>query len=140
MFHQPLVFKFYLLVYALNMHFILTFAQLKYGGGKKMELMQPIATSRIEPNSDLVYEVKYDGFRATLQWSTKQIKIISRNNTELTENFPEIISYCQQIQPKITNLLPIQLDGELVILNNQFQANFAAIQKRGRDRKSIRLN
>src|SRR5690625_3334807 len=97
-----------------------------------MELMQPIATSHIEPSSEWVYEVKYDGFRATLLWTSNHIKIISRNNKELTENFPEIISFCQKSQSKVASMLPIQLDGELVILNNHFQANFAAIQKRGR--------
>src|SRR5690625_3852945 len=99
---------------------------------KNMELMQPIATNQIEPNSDWVHEIKYDGFRAKLFRSNDQIKLISRNKKDLTENFPEIILFCKKLQPKMAAMLPIQLDGELVILNNHFQANFAAIQKRGR--------
>jgi len=104
-----------------------------------MELMQPIATAKITPNSDWMYEVKYDGFRVLIIWTTKQIKIISRNHTDLTKNFPEIIIFCKQIQPKIVTHLPLRLDGELVVLNNKFQANFAAVQQRGRLKSSEKI-
>ncbi|MEI3612318.1 DNA ligase D [Pseudogracilibacillus sp. SO30301A] len=97
-----------------------------------MELMQPIQTAKIIPKKDWIYEVKYDGFRASLLWSENNIQIISRNNIDLTENFPEVLAYCKKIEPVLTKNLPIQLDGELVVLNNAYQANFSAIQKRGR--------
>lgn len=97
-----------------------------------MELMQPIATEKIEPNENWIYEVKYDGFRASLLWNKEEIKIISRNRKDLTDNFPEISAFCRKIEPTVTDYLPMQLDGELVVLNNKYQANFSAIQQRGR--------
>lgn len=97
-----------------------------------MEFMKPIATMKVEESSDWLYEVKYDGFRAQLIWTENEIKLISKNKLDLSKNFPEIIAYCRQLQPTIKKYLPLHLDGELVILNNRYQANFAFIQKRGR--------
>ncbi|MBO1002579.1 DNA ligase D [Pseudogracilibacillus auburnensis] len=97
-----------------------------------MNLMQPIVITDLHQDDVFLYEVKYDGFRAVVHWTDKKIGIISRNNKELTENFPEIIQYCESIQSQVKSFLPMQLEGELVVLNNKFQANFALIQKRGR--------
>ena len=102
--------------------------------------MQPIATAHIEERSDWIYEMKYDGFRAVINWTKEGITIQSRNKKSLTENFPEIISYCKKIEPQISSFLPVQLDGELVILNHPFQANFSAIQKRGRLKMKQKIN
>src|SRR5690625_4173885 len=94
--------------------------------------MKPIATEKIEPNNQFMYEVKYDGFRAQLLWSKSTIQLISRNKKDLTKNFPEIVHACIATQAAIESCLPVQLDGELVILNNEYEANFSLIQKRGR--------
>lgn len=97
-----------------------------------MGMMKPIATTKVEESSEWLYEVKYDGFRSTLLWTENDIKLMSKNHIDLSENFPEVIHYCRQIQSSLSEYFPIQLDGELVILNNRYQANFAMIQKRGR--------
>src|SRR5690606_16320988 len=82
---------------------------------------------------DWVYEVKYDGFRCVLHWHQDgSIQLTSKNNKNLTDNFPEIVQFCKENAAAIQTLLPLQLDGELVILNNEYQANFSWIQKRGR--------
>ncbi|WP_077329410.1 DNA ligase D [Virgibacillus siamensis] len=97
-----------------------------------MKLMKPIASTKIPRGNDWVYEVKYDGFRCVLVWEADSVKLISRNDTDLSGNFPEIIAYCRDKQELIADLLPLTLDGELVVLNNAYQANFGLIQKRGR--------
>ena len=97
-----------------------------------MGMMKPIATTKVEESSEWLYEVKYDGLRLTLLWTENDIKLMSKNHIDLSENFPEVIHYCRQIQSSLSEYFPIQLDGELVILNNRYQANFAMIQKRGR--------
>lgn len=95
--------------------------------------MRPIASSHIPSHvEDFLYEVKYDGFRCLLIWDKHDIRLISRRQKELTEQFPEITQYCQTCTSKLHHLLPLTLDGELVILNNNIQANFSAIQTRGR--------
>jgi len=94
--------------------------------------MQPILTTNLEHSDDFIYEVKYDGFRAILYWNKKDVQIISRNNRDLSKQFPEIIDACKAVAPFIDDFLPMQLDGELAILNHDYQANFSKIQQRGR--------
>lgn len=100
---------------------------------KNIDTMQPISSLEIPRSDDgFVYEVKYDGFRATLFWGKDNVQLTSRNQKDLTTHFPEIIYFCQTIQASMDPFLPLQLDGEIVILNNYYQANFNLIQKRGR--------
>ncbi|MFD0956784.1 DNA ligase D [Virgibacillus alimentarius] len=94
--------------------------------------MKPIPSEDIPMGADWLYEVKYDGFRCVIHWEKEKITLTSRNNKSLTEKFPEIVSFFQGQQSFINDLLPLHLDGELVILNNSYQANFSLIQKRGR--------
>src|SRR5699024_1701067 len=97
-----------------------------------MDVMKPIASTTIPSGEDWLFEVKYDGFRCVLDWEVNNIKLTSKNNKDLTEQFPEIVGFCLEIQDLLKPYLPIRLDGELVILNTAYQANFSEIQKRGR--------
>ncbi|MBR7798114.1 DNA ligase D [Agaribacter marinus] len=97
-----------------------------------MHVMKPIASTDIPKGDNWMFEVKYDGFRCVLKWEHDNIRLMSKNNKDLTLQFPEIIEYCKRNQERLLSFLPIQLDGELVVLNNMYQANFAWIQKRGR--------
>lgn len=98
-----------------------------------MQLMKPIISTEIVESDEWLYEVKYDGFRCILYWGKDgEIQLMSKNNKELTPNFPEIIDYCKENVEFVKDVLPVKIDGELVVLNNPFQANFSWIQKRGR--------
>jgi bifunctional non-homologous end joining protein LigD len=98
-----------------------------------MDVMKPIATSDIPTDGGWSYEVKYDGFRCVLHWGkNRSVTLISKNKKDLTAQFPEIVAFCKEKEEKVKELLPLQLDGELVILNNAYQANFSRVQKRGR--------
>ncbi|MDQ7864428.1 hypothetical protein RCO48_34930 [Peribacillus frigoritolerans] len=50
------------------------------------------------------------------------ISISSRNEKELSPQFPEIIAYIKDLD--LEDYLPLQLDGELVWLTNQAKADF----------------
>ena len=106
-----------------------------------METMQPIASTEVPNTDDFLYEVKFDGYRAMLNITETNVHLISRNNTDLTNIFPEITELCRSARLKITSLLPLTLDGEIVILNNRYQGNFSVLQRRGRlrNRNSIHL-
>ncbi|WP_226036364.1 DNA ligase D [Aquibacillus saliphilus] len=94
--------------------------------------MQPKPSDESPQGKQWGYEVKYDGFRAVLDWGINDVFLISRNGKDLTNNFPEIISYCKQNQGKISSHLPLKIDGEIAILNTKLQANFSLLQQRGR--------
>jgi bifunctional non-homologous end joining protein LigD len=115
----------------------MNWSKLKQNKGKRkglftMKPMLPSLTFEQPIHPDWLYEVKYDGFRAILDWNSQGISLTSRNGKPLIPQFPEIkeflLKYVKQFKP----YLPLQLDGELVSLENTHKANFSAIQVRGR--------
>lgn len=101
--------------------------------------MKPIQTTEAPTGGKWIYEVKYDGFRAQLFWKMDSIQLISRNGHDMTHLFPEIGAYCREHQSAVQSLLPLVLDGELVVLNHASQANFERIQSRGRLKNTDRI-
>lgn len=97
-----------------------------------MNVMKPIASSFIPTGNEWLFEVKYDGFRCILDWDVNHIKLTSKNNKDLTKQFPEIVHFCLENQDLVIQHLPLRVDSELVILNTAYQANFPEIQRRGR--------
>lgn len=94
--------------------------------------MLPSLTFDLPVRPDWLYEVKYDGFRALLEWNAKGISLTSRNGKDLFPQFPEIRGFLLQHEKQLKPFLPLLLDGELVSLENTHKANFSAIQVRGR--------
>lgn len=85
----------------------------------------------IPKGEDWLYETKYDGFRCMIEWVEKPV-LVSRNGKVLNPQFPEIIDFLVEIKDRISPFLPLQLDGELVFLTNNFQSNFSVVQTRSR--------
>lgn len=99
---------------------------------KQMKPMLPSLTFELPASIDWLYEVKYDGFRAILEWTQDEIYLISRNGKPLFPQFPELKEFLIRNEEQFKPFLPITLDGELVALENPFKANFSSIQVRGR--------
>lgn len=78
------------------------------------------------------YEIKYDGYRAILEWNEDAIHLWSRNGKDLLPQFPEISRFLQSQTDLFASSFPLMFDGELVILENQYKANFQKLQQRGR--------
>jgi len=97
-----------------------------------MKPMLPSLTFDLPVRPGWLYEVKYDGFRAMLDWNSKGIKLTSRNGKDLLPQFPEIKEFLVRFERQFQPFFPLQLDGELVFLENTHKANFSAIQVRGR--------
>ncbi|MEH7500436.1 DNA ligase D [Neobacillus drentensis] len=97
-----------------------------------MKPMLPSLTFDLPVHPDWLYEVKYDGFRALLEWSSRGIELTSRNGKSLLAQFPEIKEFLLKHEKQFKPYIPLQLDGELVALENTHKANFSMIQVRGR--------
>ncbi|MEH7354477.1 DNA ligase D [Neobacillus drentensis] len=97
-----------------------------------MKPMLPSLTFDLPVRPNWLYEVKYDGFRAILEWNSRGITLTSRNGKELFPQFPEIKDFLLKHEKQFKPFLPLQLDGELVSLENIYKANFSSIQVRGR--------
>ncbi len=104
-----------------------------------MKPMLPSLTFNIPEGVDWYYEVKYDGFRAILEWDKDTLAIISRNGKPLLALFPEIEIFLLKNKDKFAPFLPLRLDGELVSLENPYKANFSSIQIRGRMRSQRKI-
>lgn len=71
------------------------------------------------------YELKWDGFRAVLICDTSGTRVWSRQGTDLTTRFPDVIA------PAAAQLPPgTVLDGELVIWSPAGRLDFSALQTR----------
>ncbi|QQZ11128.1 DNA ligase D [Heyndrickxia vini] len=97
--------------------------------------MKPmLPTLKTDPplDSNWIYEIKYDGFRAILEWNHNVMHLWSRNEKDLLPQFPEIETYLMSINERVKDFLPLILDGEIVVLENSGKANFGELQIRGR--------
>lgn len=104
-----------------------------------MDIMKPIATELAPTGDEWCYEVKYDGFRCVLVWTKDSIQLLSKREHDLTNQFPEIIAFCKKHEQTFSAYLPLIFDGELVILNQAYQANFPLIQTRGRMKRQEKI-
>ncbi|WP_456274945.1 DNA ligase D [Bacillus sp. AK031] len=95
--------------------------------------MLPVLFDEMPKNGNWRYEVKYDGFRGILTIASKnEIRLISRNGKDLLPQFPEIKKECERIASELAWPLPVTLDGEIVLLENEYKSNFGGVQIRGR--------
>ncbi len=75
------------------------------------QLYKPMLASPAEvpfSSRDWIFEIKWDGIRA-ISYIDQELRIKSRNNIELTQNFPEL----QELVSLIQNAV---LDGEIVVM------------------------
>lgn len=92
------------------------------------------------PNSkDWNYEIKYDGFRGLLFIDENSFEFKSRNGNDLSSIFPEVYEFYQEHRELFQPFLPLQLDGELVMLLSPYHASFSKVQQRGRMRSKERI-
>lgn len=86
-----------------------------------------LATLVEEPFDDpqWLYEVKWDGYRAVAFAKDGQAQLVSRNQNDLTAEFPEIAQALQSLA--VENAI---LDGEVVALDEEGRPSFSLMQQR----------
>ncbi len=94
-----------------------------------------LATSVEKPFDDpeWLFEIKWDGYRAVTFLQDGKVRLVSRNQNELTGEFPELHELSKLIKAK--NAV---LDGEVVALDEQGKASFSLMQQRTGIRKGGR--
>ncbi|MFP7169801.1 DNA ligase D [Terribacillus sp. 7520-G] len=104
-----------------------------------MEVMKPIYQDTYPVGEDWIYEVKYDGFRAVLNVTKDSVTLTSKNGIDLTAQFPEIITYCEQQRHAVDAHIPFTIDGELIVPKNILSGDFGLLQTRGRLKSADRI-
>ena len=94
-----------------------------------------LATSVEDPFDDpeWLFEIKWDGYRAVSFLQDGKVRLVSRNQNELTGEFPELHELSKLIKAK--NAV---LDGEVVALDEEGRASFSLMQQRTGIRKGGR--
>ncbi|MGI8957203.1 MAG: non-homologous end-joining DNA ligase [Chthoniobacterales bacterium] len=82
-----------------------------------------------------IYELKFDGFRVLTVKSGGKVKLISRNENDLTKQFPEI---AEAIKTLPCNECVI--DGEVVALDDEGRSSFQLLQAREMEGRAAPLS
>jgi bifunctional non-homologous end joining protein LigD len=86
-------------------------------------MLAAIGTQEILKSEEYIFEPKLDGYRALCQKKTGRLRFISRNNRDITLEFPEL-SFGDLIKADCT------LDGEIVIYDEKGNPSFSLMQRR----------
>jgi bifunctional non-homologous end joining protein LigD len=91
------------------------------------EIHPMLATSIDQPfdGSEWLFEIKWDGYRAVAFIENGKIRLVSRNQNDLTARYPELKDLPNFVKAK--NAI---LDGEVVALDEQGRASFSLMQQR----------
>ncbi len=86
-----------------------------------------LATSAPElpRGDDWTYEVKWDGYRAVAAKSASDVQLISRNQKNLTNDYPTVVRAIAALRVR-----QAVLDGEIVALDAEGRPSFQALQHR----------
>jgi bifunctional non-homologous end joining protein LigD len=71
-----------------------------------------------------VYEEKYDGIRILAYKEGKRVELVSRNEIDRTEGFPQIVDAIRALKPAT-----LLLDGEVVVFDRKNVSRFQLLQK-----------
>ena len=86
-----------------------------------------LATSGDKPfdDPDWLFEIKWDGYRAVAFIENGKVRLVSRNQNDLTGQFSELHDL-----PKAVKAKTAVLDGEIVALDEQGRSSFSLMQQR----------
>jgi bifunctional non-homologous end joining protein LigD len=91
------------------------------------EIHPMLAASVDDPfdGPDWLFEIKWDGYRAVAFIENGKVRLVSRNQNELTARYPELKDLAKSV--KVKNAI---LDGEVVALDEQGRSSFSLMQQR----------
>jgi bifunctional non-homologous end joining protein LigD len=95
--------------------------------------MLAMSVEKAFDDPEWLFEIKWDGYRAVSFLQDGKVRLVSRNQNELTGEFPELNELSKLIEAK--NAV---LDGEVVALDEQGRASFSLMQQRTGIRKGGR--
>jgi bifunctional non-homologous end joining protein LigD len=82
-------------------------------------------TAKAFDNPDWLFEIKWDGYRAVAFIEDGHVRLVSRNQNDLTRQFAELGTLPQFVQAQRAIL-----DGEIVALDDEGRPSFSLMQQR----------
>jgi len=110
----------------------------KYGAKKKKvkdlgPMLATLSKDEIRDNENMVYEIKYDGYRILADSRLKNPKLISRNGKDFTKNYPPITDEISRLKHRTL------LDGEIVVVDNAGRTDFHLLRTYSNKTHSTKL-
>jgi len=87
--------------------------------------MLATATDKPFDNAAWLFEIKWDGYRAVAFIDEGKVRLVSRNQNDLSTQFPELASL-----PQFVKAQRAILDGEIVALDDEGRPSFSMMQQR----------
>jgi bifunctional non-homologous end joining protein LigD len=88
--------------------------------------MLAISVDKPFDNPEWLFEIKWDGYRAVSFIEKGRVRLVSRNQNDLTAQYPEL-----QGLVKLVKAERAILDGEIVALDEEGRASFSLMQRTG---------
>ena len=91
-------------------------------------VIQPMlatSTAKAFDDPDWLFEIKWDGYRAVAFIEDGRVRLVSRNQNDLTAQFSELKSL-----PQFVKVQRAILDGEIVALDDEGRPSFSLMQQR----------
>jgi bifunctional non-homologous end joining protein LigD len=92
------------------------------------EIIHPMLATLVDDpfsNPEWIFETKWDGFRSVCFVKNRKSRFVSRNQIDMTPQYPELASVAKQIDAK-----EAILDGEIVALDKDGLPRFQLLQPR----------
>src|SRR5207253_6772129 len=87
--------------------------------------MLAISIEKPFDNPEYLFEIKWDGYRAVSFIKNSRVRLVSRNQNDLTGQYPELHQLSDFVKAETAIL-----DGEVVALDEQGRASFSLMQQR----------
>ncbi|MGC4072020.1 MAG: non-homologous end-joining DNA ligase [Nibricoccus sp.] len=91
---------------------------------KFIQPMKALLVDEPDPTGEWIYEIKFDGFRALAFKHGASVHLLSRNQKDFAEKFPEITDAVASLA-----IDDIILDGEIVALDAKGRSSFQLLQR-----------
>ncbi len=91
----------------------------------KLKFIEPMKARLMTapPAGDWIYEIKLDGYRALAFKQGGQVRLLSRNEKDFAEKFPEVVEAVGKMEAEAAII-----DGEIVALDAQGRSSFQMLQ------------
>jgi bifunctional non-homologous end joining protein LigD len=73
------------------------------------------------------YEMKWDGVRAIGYLDGGSVRLVSRNDRDVSVSYPEVVAQAADVGPRVGSVI---LDGELVTFDDRGRTSFELLQER----------
>ncbi|PWT79646.1 MAG: hypothetical protein C5B57_13610 [Blastocatellia bacterium] len=96
--------------------------------GRELSGLRPMLASAADTlpvGPEWSYEVKWDGYRALAMKDGATVRLISRNQKDLTRDYPSVVAALRTVRQS-----SLILDGEIVALEDDGRPSFQALQHR----------